>query len=180
MTQEAVINVRLDTSQAKAALKDLDKEAEASAGRAGAELRDKLGKGAKALGIGAVGAIVGATGAVAATRGGIGAVLGEGLGAIGADLGRAFGTPEARASQAAREATIEAYGVLGRSANNDQAVQFYRATREILLRREEGAAAIEADRTGRFRSENVVSDVVNGIHGLTSAFQEWASQNRPW
>lgn len=173
MTQEAVINVRLDTKQAKDALKELDKEGEGAGRRAGDRLRDRLGRGARSVGLGAIGGVIGATGVRAAASGGLGAVLSEGLGDLGAQVGGAVGQPEARASERAREATIQAFQSLGRNANNQEAATYYEQMRRLFLQEELGRNAIEKDMGGRFRtSDTIVGAIRQGAEMIIKEIRD--------
>lgn len=147
MTQEAVINVRLDTKQAKDALKELDKDAEASARKQGEGLRGRLGRGVKATALGAVGGVVGATGVRAAAGSGVGSYFTEGLGDIGAKIDARFDGPLNRANERARQSAAEAYGILGPGAAN-AAEDYFRAQRRLFLQEELGRSEI-------MRSENL-------------------------
>lgn len=150
MTQgEAKVRVRLDTGPAKAALAELANSAGKIAGNVGGGVMSSVKMGLGAVGLGGafgmgMAAVQGPTGEAA------GGIIGESLGAFGAQISAGvFGKmgPEAAAAQAAREDLINAYGaVRGREGKMpDGAEQYFENRRKFHLEAAMGRQAIEQD-----------------------------------
>lgn len=145
MTQEAKIKVRLDTSQAEAALRGVSASGEAAARRVSREVEDEsggAGLGGALLRGGALG--LGALGVGAAARGSIGDVLAEGTSSIRASIDLGIGGPEARAAAAAREQTKQAFAAsVGFTGDAESARGYFNQIRQLRERYEVGAAQID-------------------------------------
>ena len=169
--EEAKVRVRLDTRQAKSDLRGLTRNAAATAGRVGAGIRGAVGRGLGAVGLGG-GIGVGLAAVRASTSSGLGDVVGEIFGGIGAQLNEFFlGDMDdgARADKAARDETIQAFGLLtqGGTRMPPGAVNYWTQRQSMLLEAEKGRSMFEQDE--RFRSSNagdLIDRIMEGISEL--------------
>lgn len=152
--QKAKVRVRLDTSQAKAQLKGLSKEGEATAGR----ISDKMGKGGGIGGTLAKGAAFGAGAALGSSAvksitgtfmGGIGEVLADRMGGLAADFDSTLGVPLARANQQALEETRALFSTsVGQSGSLSDATGYYNSVLKLKERKELGSNRIAGHLAG--------------------------------
>ena len=108
---DANVRVRLDTRAAKSDLRDLTKNAAATAGRVGGQLRSTVGRGLNAVGIGA-GVGAGLATVRSATSSGVGDVLNEALGGIASQISTFFLgdlSDKAKAGQQARNEAVTGF-----------------------------------------------------------------------
>lgn len=173
MTEETRIRVRLDTQGAKQQLAGLVREGARTAGRVSSTLRTAVGRGLGAAGLGGAFA-AGASAVRGATQGGVTDVAGEAFGGIGAQLAEAvFGSldEEARASKAARDETIQAFGAIAgaRGAIPPGARQFFESVKSLRVQEERGRELFERDE--QFRGPGVgelIDRILTGIGKLLS------------
>lgn len=168
--EEAKFRVRLDTSQAKAELKGMTREAEREAGKTSFSIRNAVKRGMGLIGVGAaIG--TGISTVRAASQSGLGDIIGESLSSVGANLAQfLFGTldEDARASKAAREETIQAFGaVAGRNnAIPPGAEAYYAQVKGLRLQEEKGRQLFEQDTSGRFHGpgvDDLLARIMTGI-----------------
>tara|TARA_R110000782_G_scaffold253743_1_gene341936 strand:- start:19656 stop:20228 length:573 start_codon:yes stop_codon:yes gene_type:complete len=164
MADEAKVKMRLDTKQAKRDLKGFVSESAMAAGKISGGIKSTIGKGLGAVGLGA-GLATGMGAIRGATSGGVSDIAGEAFGAIGRQIGDFIlgdFPEEARATHAAREQTIAAFGALSRDGNIPAgALSTFKSIKGPLLDQELGRKAIESD--PRFRSGVDVDDIIERI-----------------
>ena len=186
MADEAKVRVRLDTSQAKAELDNLTHDAAKTAGKVGSWVRGKVSRG---LGLVGLGTAVG-TGIAAirgATEGGIGDVFSEALSPLGTQLERALLgdlSLDARASKAAREETIQAFGAIAGAQNRvpPEARSYFAAIKGLRMQEENGRRLFEAN-TDFFGPGigDVLGRIMQGIGELLSkAVDQLADKLNPF
>lgn len=154
---ETRVRVKLDTKQAKSELRGLVRESERSSGRVSSSVRGAISRGFGLVGAGAafgtgLAAIRGATDAST------GDVLGEALGGLGAQFEQwVFGdlAQDARASRAAREEAIRAFGMqAGATGNVSPGMKaWFDQTKALRMQEEKGRTAFEMDK--RFRGPGI-------------------------
>lgn len=173
MADETKVKVRLDTRQAKGQLQGLVRESASAAGKVASGIRSTVSKGLGAVGFGAaVG--TGIQAVRGATQSGTGDVIGEALGGIGHQVAEFFLgdlNEDARASRAAREETIQAFGALAgaRGEIPPGAKQFFEGVKTLRLQEEKGRELFEAD--GKFRGPgigDIVDRIMKGVGELVS------------
>lgn len=186
MADEAKVRVRLDTTQAKAELTSLTHEAARTAGRVGTWVRGRVSRGLGMVGLGtAVGTGIAAV--RGATEGGIGDVFSEALSPIGAQLERALLgdlSLDARASKAAREETISAFGAIAGAQNRipPEARSYFAAIKGLRMQEETGRRLFESN-TDFFGPGigDVLGRIMTGIGELLSkAVDELANRLNPF
>ena len=166
MTNTTNIKVRVDTRQAKSDVGGLVRESQRAAGKVSANIRATVGRGLGLVGFGAaLGA--GAQAVRGATQSGVGDVISEALGGIGAQAAEFFlGDLDetAKASRAAREETIQAFGAIAgqRGEVPPGAREFFNNVRALRLQEERGRELFERD--DRMRGPGI-NDVVDRIMG---------------
>lgn len=157
MTQEAVVRVRLDTSQAKRELGELlggsvggptgqNWSTPPGGGGAGDGGRGRGGSVRRGFGLG-LGIGAGFRAASASSLGGVGDLAGEFWGPIGQNLNdMTLGIEDDRARAAAiqRERAIAAFGALA-ATNRDGAYEYFRAGLPYEVQKQLGAGAIRGD-----------------------------------
>lgn len=186
MTQEAKIRVRLDTTQAKADLAELNREGERTAESVSSSFGDSLlGKGLKGVGIAAVGA--GVYQLAKPTVGGVGDLLGESLGGLGANIAQfLFGDldEKARGAQRAREEAKDAFAMIAgaRGSIPPEARTFFAAVSRLRTQEEAGREMF--DRDSAFRGPGVgalVERIMSGIGKMIAeAAETIANKLLPW
>lgn len=186
MADDAKVRVRLDTTQAKQELIGLTTEAARTTGRIGSWVRGKVSRG---LGLVGVGTAVG-TGIAAirgATEGGIGDVFSEALSPLGTQLEKALLgdlSLDARASKAAREETIQAFGAIAGAQNRvpPEARSYFAAIKSLRLQEETGRRLFESN-TDFFGPGigDVIGRIMTGLGELLSkAVDELAGKLNPF
>lgn len=184
MTEETKIRVRLDTTQAKSELSTLVKESAKTSNKIYKGIRATVGAGLGAVGLGtALGA--GFSAIRGATESGVGDTIGEALGGIGKQIEEFFLgnlNEEARASRAAREETIQAFGAVAGHQNRipPGARQFFESIRSLRVQEERGRELFEMEFRGpgigeivdRIMSKlgELLSDAVNALAEKLSPF----------
>lgn len=171
MAEEAKVRVSLDTRDAVAALNDMRRKASAVSGRVGSTLRRTVGRGLGVIGLGG-GVGAGLAAVRGATQSGLGDVIGEAFGGIGANIAQTlFGELDerAKASKAAREETIQAFGTIAGATGKipPGAVNYFNQIRALREQEERGREIFERD--DRFRSvgaQDLVDRVLAGIGQL--------------
>lgn len=186
MTQEAKIRVRLDTTQAKADLAELNREGERASEEVSASFSDSLlGRGIKYAGAAAIGA--GVYQIAKPTVGGLGDLLGESLGGIGADLAQfVFGDldEKARGAQRAREETKDAFAMIAgtRGSIPPEARAFFAGISRLRVQEERGREMF--DRDDAFRGPGIgalVERIMSGIGKMIAeAAETIANKLLPW
>lgn len=170
MTQKAQVKVELDTKQAKSDLRALGKEGERAAGQVNKNLSGGLGRA------GALGAIAGAgfglaQRAASRVSSAVPAVFSEGALALTAPVDRFFGGPEARAGQAARQETSNAFAeIVGRMSDpsvTPEMRNYFNNVKDLREITERGKSVI--DQT--LGMENAKSAVDNIVSSITEGFQ---------
>jgi hypothetical protein len=169
--QEAKVKVRLDTREAKGDLRGLSREASRTAGRVGAGLRGAVSQGmglGRSIGIGA-GIGTGLAAVKGASSSGFGDVIGEAFGGIGASLNEFFlgdVDDKARASKAAREETIQAFGAIAGHTGQipPGATNFFNQVRSVRMEEERGRSMFEQD--DRFRGPGIMSMLERIMEGI--------------
>ncbi len=173
MTNEAKVRVRIDTSRAKGELRALLRQSARTAGQVSGAVRGAVGRGLGAVGLGGgIGAGLAAT--RAATQSGFGDVIGESLGGLGAQLSEFFLgdlDEKARATRAAREETIQAFGAIAgqQGAVPPEARNFFQQVRTLRQQEETGRELFERDE--RFRGPGIgelIDRIMEGIGNLLS------------
>ncbi|MFZ9915936.1 MAG: hypothetical protein ACO3IB_11460 [Phycisphaerales bacterium] len=174
MAEETKVRVKLDTAQAKGELGGLTREAARTAGKVAAGIRATVGRGLGAIVLGA-GIGTGLAAGRGATESGVSEVGGESLGGVGAQLADFFlGTlnEDARASKAAREETIQAFGAIAGAQNRvpPGAKAFFDSVKTLRVQEERGRELFEKDE--RFRGPGVVDmidRIMKGVAEMVSA-----------
>ena len=183
---EAKVRVKLDTREAKGELRGLTHSARAAAGRVGAGIRRTVGRGLGAVGLGA-GIGAGLAAVRGATASGFGDVIGESLGAIGAQLSRAvLGElpSDARAAKSAREDTIAAFGAIAGHTGRipPGAKNYFDQIKALRFEQEEGRRLFEEDT--KFHGpgiEKLMDRIMEGIGKLlTQAVDALAEKLNPF
>ena len=173
MADEAIIRLRLDTSQAKRDLAELVNEASEASRGAAKSHRSAIGRGLNAAGLGvAFGA--GMEAIRGATASGVGDVVGEALGGFGVQLEQMFlGSlgQDARASMAAREETISALGAVAGAQNKipPGAKSFFDSVKSLTFLEQRGRTLFEMN--DDFRGPgigDIVDRVMQGFAELIS------------
>ena len=148
MSEESTkIVVDLDTVRALTELSKLEREAERAGGKVGSSIRTAVGRGLGAVGLGgAFGAGVQAI--RGATESGVGTVLSEAFSPLGKAMEEFFLgdlNENAKASSAAREETIQAFGVQAGMSGviPPGAKQFFESVRGIHMTQERGRELFE-------------------------------------
>lgn len=164
MAEETKVRVRIDTKQAKAELGGLVREGAKTAGKVASGIRATVGRGLGAVGFGAAFG-TGVSAVRGATESGVGDVVGEALGGFGSELSEFIlgDLPaEAKASRAAREETIQAFGAIAgaRGSIPPGARQFFESVKTLRIEEEKGRREIEQDR--QFRGPGI-GDLVSKI-----------------
>ncbi len=173
MADETKVRLKLDTEQAKVELRALVGEATKVAGRVGTGLRSTISRG---LGMAGLGGAFGAGIATvqAATQSGVGDIVGESLGGIGARLQEMMlgDLPQdARATRAAREETIQAFGAIAGHTGKipPQAHQYFTSVRSLRMEEEQGRFLFEKDEAFRGKGiEDVIDQVCTRLGALIS------------
>lgn len=150
MSDEVKFRLKLDTTQAQAALDALNAEGARTGARLSDELRDSfLSRGLQALGLGAAfGAGMGAL--KGATQSGIADVAGETFGVLGQQLNDFFlGSidDDARAASRAREEMVRAFATTtGVKGEVPQAARtWFEMRKSVVLNEEKGRSILLAD-----------------------------------
>jgi hypothetical protein len=173
MADETKVRVKLDTRQAKTELRGFVRESAAAAGRVAGGVKRAIGRGLGVVGLGA-GIGTGLAAVRGATESGFGDVVGEAFGGVGAELAETlFGSldEEARATRAAREETIQAFGAIAGRAGEipPGARNFFEQVRSLRVEEERGREMFQRDE--RFRGPGVgqlVDRIMEGIGTLIS------------
>jgi len=173
MAQEATVRLRLNTRQAKAELRDLNKEARKSSGRITSGIRRAVGSGMGAVGLGG-GIGLGLAAARGATQSGFGDVIGESFGAIGAQLNDFFlgdMDDKSRAIRKAREETIAAFGFQAGAKEGipDGAKQFFDNRVSEFTQEEIGRSIFEKNEDFRGPAiDDILSRITTSLGELLS------------
>jgi len=184
---ETKVRVRLDTRQAKSEMSGLKREGEKTSAKLSSSLRSAVSSGFSAVGLGC-GIKLGVTAVRSATQSGFGDVISESLGGIGAQLADFFLgdlDEKSKASRAAREETIQAFGAITGARGGaipPGALQFYESVRSLRLQEEQGRDVIERDE--RFRGPGI-GDMIDRIMTkvgelISQAVDELASRLNPF
>lgn len=170
MADETKVRLKLDTEQAKAEMNSLMKDATKMAGRIGSGIRSTVGKGLGYVGLG--GAIgTGMAAVQSATQSGVGDIVGESLGGLGARMQEFFlgDLPQdARASKAAREETIQAFGAIAGHTGKvpPQAAQYFASVKSLRMEEEQGRHLFEKDDQYRGKGmEEIIDKICTAIGG---------------
>lgn len=174
MTDETKVRVRLDTTQATAAMRSLTQQGAKTAGRVSSQVRASVTRGLGVVGLGtAIGAGVAAT--RGATSSGVGDVMSEAVGGFGSRLAEALlgDLPqEARAARAAREETIQAFGAVAGATGEIPAGarQWFESVKSLRMEEETGRAMF--DRFDDFRGKGLDEMIKRIMDGLADLLQK--------
>ncbi len=183
---ESNVRVRLDTSRAKGELRGLVKDSERAAGRVSGSVRGAISRGFGLVGAGAaIG--TGLSAVRGATESGIGDVVGEAFGGIGhriAEFLLGDLNEKAKATRAAREETIQAFGAIAGHTGSipPGAKTFFDQVAALREEQEKGRELFQGDE--RFRGPGIdqfLKRIVDALTGLLSdAVSELASRLNPF
>lgn len=164
---ETKVRVTLDTRRAQNELRGLTRQAQRTASRIGGGIKNAVAKGMNITGLG-VGIGAGVQAVRGASQSGAGDVFGELLGGVGANLAETlFGDldEDARATKAAREDTIQAFGAIAGNMNGGRggippgAREYFNNVKQLRMDEERGREIFERE----FRSDTELGDIVDRV-----------------
>jgi hypothetical protein len=168
VSNEAKFRLRLDTDMAKRSMDALVKKGKSTGQKLGSDLRSSITGG---LGLGA-GIGAGMAAIKGTTASGFGDVVSESLGGLGAQLSEFFlgDLPQdARASRAAREETIQAFGAIAGATGEipPGAKQFFDSVRSLRMQEETGRHMINKFDDFRGKGlEELINRIMTGLSDL--------------
>jgi hypothetical protein len=172
-SDETKVVVRLETSKAKAELDSVVDKGREAARKMSGLYHSTVGRGLSAVGLGG-GIGMGFAAVRSATESGFSDVIGEALGGVGAQLEHFFlGNlgEDAKASRAAREDTIQAFGAIAGAQNKipPSAHAFFNSVKSIRMQEEHGRALFERDDKMRGPGiEELITKIMSAIGELVS------------
>jgi hypothetical protein len=172
MADETTVKVRLDTEEAESRLSKLVRGAAATGSRVASTVSSAVGRGLGLVGM-AGGVATGLAAIRGATESGYADVIGESLHTYGAQLEKTLLGDlgmDARASAAARQQTIEAFGmVAGRNGSiSPGAKVFYDSTKTLMMQMEQGKQLFETNKNfAGAPIEDVITRIATVFKDLT-------------